>query len=51
MRLFEAQKDKNSLIKHFQDYERMIKKEFGVNPGCEIINFYEKLLKSFSEHR
>lgn len=48
MKLFEAQKDKKSLIKHFQGYERMIKKEFGVNPGYEIINCYEKLLKSFS---
>lgn len=47
MNIFTAQRNKKSLVKHCEDYVKMIKQELGVYPETAIVDLYEKLVNSF----
>ena len=47
MKIFAAQRNKKSLIKHYENYVKMIEKELGVCPETAIVDLYEKLVNSF----
>lgn len=47
MNIFTAQRNKKSLVKHYENYVKMIKQELGVYPETAIVDLYKKLVKSF----
>ena len=47
MKIFAAQGDKKALIRHYERYTKMIKRELGIHPELAIISLYKKLIKSF----
>lgn len=49
MRIFAVQRNRKSLLKHYEGYVKMIKKELGVYPDSAILNLYEKLVNSFND--
>lgn len=46
MKIFAAQRDEKALIKYYEGYVKMIKKELGIYPESTIIDLYEELIKS-----
>lgn len=50
MEIFSAQNDKKSLMNHYEQYEKNVKKELGILPEVTMVNLYEKLIGNFNSH-
>lgn len=46
MQAYAAQRDKVSLVSHYDKFSKLLKRELGVNPGNTVVNFYAGLRKS-----
>ena len=49
IKIFAEQKDKKGLIKHYEGYVKMIKKEIGIYNEPNMANLYEKLIEGFED--
>lgn len=47
MKVFAAQKNKKLLMKHYEGYVRMLKRELDICPEPAVIDLYEKLMNGF----
>lgn len=47
MQVYAAQRDKHSLVAHFERYSKFLQKELGVNPGSSVVNLFVALRKAF----
>lgn len=45
--IYAAQRDKLSLVKQYEKYVTVLKREIGVKPGRNITNLYAELRKGF----
>ncbi|OAA87027.1 response regulator [Clostridium coskatii] len=48
MNIFAVQKDKKSLMKHYESYVRMLKRELDICPEAAMTDLYGKLINSFN---